>query len=376
MKKFYLLFMILLLVSCGKKNDVIVNNSQDVLIVDEYKEPIVEVKPSLIGRVIEIIDGDTFVEVISSNDGYFKNDDIVNIGDTGDALYLSGTNVKITYNSFIKETYPAQIEPISIDVLNSQIGYVKLEDLSEDYSEKDAVNDGCFVMKQDESYNISVLMNFIDDVESGASSFIRIAQFTTEGDMILTDVKYIKRDNKFYVRVDSIRDKFADINNKKIKELEYTKYRKEKNESETGIFLDNAEGTILVAAYNTDKFIENKVDRLLTVITNSPKISSSPADYIEAHQEAYNELIDIDTDALKVMFNRLANKDSGLKEMIELSACRKILGKEDIKMDADTPYEWYSEYKAYILKTYDRNSKEFMEKNMPKASKLLDFVQK
>jgi len=194
--------------------------------------------------------------------------------------------------------------------------------------------------------------------------------------MILTDVKYIRRDNKFYVRHDNTKDEFAAEKDRKIQDLEYTKYRMDNKNGETQIILENDDSTMLIAKYNIDEFLENKVDRLLTVIANSPNISSSPADYINAHQEAYNELIDMDTDALKVMFPRLANKNSGLKELIELSACRKILGKEDIKLDADTPYEWYSEYKAYILKIYDKNSKEFIEKHNPKAGTLLDLIQK
>jgi len=382
MKKICMLAIVvsLLLIACGEKTQNVVNNDDNFQqIINEYKEPVEETQPSFVGRVVEISDeGDTLVEVINENnkEGQFKDNEIVNIGSTGDALYMSGTNVKITYNGFVRESYPAQIEPLNIELLNSQIGYVKLENLPTDYTTDSAINDGCVVITHNDIYNISVLTSFIEDAEADISSFVRIAKFTIEGDMILTDVKYIKRDNKYYVRHDNTRDKFAAEENRKIEDVEYNKYRKEYTEDETHIFLDNAEGTILIAWYNTDKFIEEKVDRLLTIITNSPNTASNPGTYIEAHQDEYDELIEMDTDALKVMFPRLSKKNASLKEFIELAACRKILGGEDIKLAAETPYDWYIGYKSHILRIYDQNSKEFMDKHSPKASILLDLIQK
>ena len=92
--------------------------------------------------------------------------------------------------------------------------------------------------------------------------------------------------------------------------------------------------------------------------------------------ETYNELIKMDKEALKVMFPRLNTKESGIKEMIQWTACREILGDEDLKLNVNTPYEWYSEYSSYILKIYNDNSKEYVEANYPKASILIELVEK
>jgi len=401
--------------ACNKDDGMLNNNETSNVNQEIVKEKV----PSFIGRVVEVLDnGDTYIEVINDigEAVVFNDNEVVNIGDTGDAIYMSGTNVKVTFDMDIYNQ-TGNVVPVDIKLLNTPSGYTKLEELPFDYSLEDAINDGCHVISGEKNYNVNVLVKFIEDIENNATSFIRVVGFTDEGDLILDDIKYVKGDNKYYIISDYTRDKFTSEENRKVIEYSYDDFTKIVNTDKTYVFFDNIkpnrvskedkvlaykriteeienielydtpynakenesdsdnpEDYIQFKAYSTDFFNEDKIDKLVAVIANSPKESSAPGDYIIAHQAEYNELIAMDKEALKVMFPRLNTKESGLKEMIQWTACREILGDEDLKLNVNTPYEWYSEYISYIKKI-NNNSKDFIESNYPKASILIELVE-
>jgi len=410
--------MSLFLISCSNKTEIELNNNVEEQVqknfvedfVNEYKD-VEDGSLSFIAKIVDTLDnGDTLVMVSSEydNSGYFKNNQIVNIGSTGDGIYMPQTNVKITYSGDIQETEPVQIMPISIDLLNSPSGYVKLEDLPEDYTTEDAIDDGCVVTIGDETYNFDVLLRFIDELKNGESSFYRSVNFTKEGCLILSEFKYVKGEGKIYVIEDSTRDRFTNKENRAIREFEYNNFIKLVNDDKTYVFIDKFLGKdkrILELFYsnlisnldesNTALYIENskreedyalyisydnydaineKVDWLLAVIMSSPKTASDPGSYINAHREEYEELIAMDKDVLRVLFPRLNTKNAGLKEIIEWRVCKEILAAEDIKVAVDTPQEWYNEYKSYLSNIYKQNSEDFIKENYPKASVLLEII--
>lgn len=106
-----------------------------------------------------------------------------------------------------------------------------LNDLPKNYNMQDAISDGCFTIANNNViYNKKVLDNFIDrlNVNKGErqDTRLRIAQFTTEGDMIITDIEYkvseyiesgkTKKKGSYIVTKDNTRDKWSAENDRKI----------------------------------------------------------------------------------------------------------------------------------------------------------------
>jgi hypothetical protein len=53
------------------------------------------------------------------------------------------------------------------------------------------------------------------------------------------------------------------------------------------------------------------------------------------------------------------------------SACRDILGEEDINLLANTGQDWYDAFKKRTENLRDKNSDDYMKKNMPGSWLLL-----
>ena len=105
---------------------------------------------------------------------------------------------------YSKQTYTAKYE------------HAKLEELPKEYNIEQAIKDGVVVLTNtNKIYNKEKLDEFIKNTckdlrqEKMLDSFIRVGQFTIEGDLILTDYKYDSNENKFIIRNDSTRDKFG-----------------------------------------------------------------------------------------------------------------------------------------------------------------------
>ena len=77
-----------------------------------------EEKPYFYGKVIETTANYIIVEPNEDEEERNSADKIsVGLGEYNDALYMVGTNVKITYDGNIMESYPAQINIVKISVL-------------------------------------------------------------------------------------------------------------------------------------------------------------------------------------------------------------------------------------------------------------------
>lgn len=85
--------------------------------------------------------------------------------------------------------------------------YAKIEDLPEEYMVEQAIKDGCIVLTYKESKNKELLQEFIKNVNNNIPDYIRILEFTVEGDQIIKDIE-LKEDGVIYYTVDNTRDKY------------------------------------------------------------------------------------------------------------------------------------------------------------------------
>lgn len=102
-------------------------------------------------------------------------------------------------------------------------GYVNIKQIKEDYTIEEAINDKCFVVNHAKVYNENLYEDFMSKYNNKESAYIRLVQPTTEGDLVIYDVKYDKDSDKIILVTDSTRDKFAADNDRIISLHEYEK---------------------------------------------------------------------------------------------------------------------------------------------------------
>lgn len=102
-------------------------------------------------------------------------------------------------------------------------GYVNIKQIKEDYTIEEAINDKCFVVNHAKVYNENFYEEFMNKYNNKESAYIRLVQPTTEGDLVIYDIKYDKDNDKIILVTDSTRDKFAADNDRIISLHEYEK---------------------------------------------------------------------------------------------------------------------------------------------------------
>lgn len=102
-------------------------------------------------------------------------------------------------------------------------GYVNIKQIKEDYIIEEAINDKCFVVNHAKVYNENLYEEFMNKYNNKESAYIRLVQPTTEGDLVIYDIKYDKDNDKIILVTDSTRDKFAADNDRIISLHEYEK---------------------------------------------------------------------------------------------------------------------------------------------------------
>ena len=111
---------------------------------------------------------------------------LIVIGVTKYIITNNETNNNITNN---------KVSNIEEDTNSLNKQQKKLNNLPKDYNMQDAISDGCFIIANNNTiYNKKALDNFIESLnvkaEKRQDSKLRIVQFTTEGDIIITDIEY------------------------------------------------------------------------------------------------------------------------------------------------------------------------------------------
>lgn len=101
--------------------------------------------------------------------------------------------------------------------------------LSKEYTSFDAQKDNCFVIGA-MVHNDNLYSEFMENYKNKKTAFIRVAQNTVEGDLILLDILYYEKSDKLYIVTDSTRDEFSVEENRTIelKEFNYiSEYKKD-----------------------------------------------------------------------------------------------------------------------------------------------------
>lgn len=80
-----------------------------------------------------------------------------------------------------------------------------IRELSMEYSSADAQKDGCFVIGA-MVHNDHLYDEFMEDYKAKETSFIRVAQNTADGDLVICDVLYYQPSGRLYLVVDNTRD--------------------------------------------------------------------------------------------------------------------------------------------------------------------------
>ncbi|MDF2822431.1 MAG: peptidase BlaR1 [Clostridiales bacterium] len=145
---------------------------------------------------------------------------------------------------------------------------------------------------------------------------------------------------------------------------------------------DGSEDYIDLWKDNVEQFIHKHredavkiIEANLKIIMSSPKESSNPLDYMNAHKDEFDAIVYFDTTALFNFYTKFENgEQTGLEGQIMAAACREILASEWNEAKGVNGQEWYDAYKEYVLKLRDEQSEEFIQQNYPKAYKLLKML--
>ena len=105
-----------------------------------------------------------------------------------------------------------------------------IRNLSKEYTSFDAQKDNCFVISA-MVHNDNLYSEFMENYKNKKTAFIRVAQNTVEGDLILTDILYYEKSDKLYIVTDNTRDKFSAETDRiiELKEFNYTSEYKNNN---------------------------------------------------------------------------------------------------------------------------------------------------
>ncbi|MDK2867024.1 MAG: hypothetical protein PWP38_1339 [Clostridiales bacterium] len=165
------------------------------------------------------------------------------------------------------------------------------------------------------------------------------------------------------------------------------------------IFNKNVEASIPLASYTvpnaiacyqqaideaalTPEAIEAWIESLIAEIESSPAFSSAPGDYIEAHRDAFDELIYLGRDTLKYGFTAFENDGlKGLNGHLIAIACRDIIPALGEPLANDAMYEtgddWYAAYRTQTLAHFEAISDDVVFRNVyPAGAVLMSIVEK
>lgn len=154
-------------------------------------------------------------------------------------------------------------EPVSIhtidDFYHTTITQNKdIRNLTKSYHVLDAQKDDCFVIGET-IHNAYLYDEFMENCKNSKSSFIRVAQTTLEGDLILYDILYAQTSNQFYLVTDTTRDNFSTSENRTITLKQFENMAEYEYEGHLYWVLYNAQLT-------SDTFESDNVFKIATIL--------------------------------------------------------------------------------------------------------------
>ena len=132
-----------------------------------------------------------------------------------------------------------------------------IRNLSKEYNSFDAQKDNCFVIGA-MVHNENLYKEFMEKYKNKETAFIRVAQNTIEGDLIIYDILYYKNTDKLYLVADYTRDEFSAQEDRNIKLVEFEKTSKYNFENHLYWILYNQE-------VNDDNFNTDNVFIVATI---------------------------------------------------------------------------------------------------------------
>lgn len=125
------------------------------------------------------------------------------------------------------------------------------------------------------------------------------------------------------------------------------------------------------------KYARAVIDGLLETICSSPSGASSPQSYINEHDAEYRKLLYYGDYTLKYVFSEfLQGGQTGLEGHIMLAVLRELIAGEDVSFEAETPQEWFDDWKDRAVRMLEANSMEYMAEHAPKAFILLQMLER
>ncbi|MEG0283133.1 MAG: DUF4362 domain-containing protein, partial [Clostridia bacterium] len=134
---------------------------------------------------------------------------------------------------------------------------VNIKNLPEIYSIFDAQKENCFIVGA-MVHNENLYYDFMEDYKNKKTSFIRVAQKTTEGNVILLDILYYEKTNKLYLVTDNTRDSFASKEDRKLSIRPFDATSEYKYKTNLYWILYNGQ-------VNEDNFSSENVFRVVTI---------------------------------------------------------------------------------------------------------------
>lgn len=307
------------------------------------------------------------VEPLEKNDRNILSDKVsIGLGKNNDMLYTEGQELLITYTGDVEETYPTQIDVIDIKTETQYKS--KIEDLPQDYSFINAIKDNCVVSVHNKKmYNKDELDRFVENVKNNRSDFMRCINFTTEGDMLITDVNF-EGNNSFRVCFDWTRDEWSSKEDRTYKYCRYKEFAKEDTENGIIYYVDSPiEGELnkmYITGYESDTEIINNYEfnYLLKPITSgenqTKKITelSKKYDY-DIYYYGLNDVI-IDINGTEISLKEALTKDmitmEEIVEQAEKDSKAGIIG-SDMYKEGGTMIYFYDTYTIIKSHSVDGN---------------------
>ena len=136
-------------------------------------------------------------------------------------------NTELTKNRDIRNLSK---EYTSFDAQKDNCFVRDIRNLSKEYTSFDAQKDNCFVIGA-MVHNDNLYSEFMENYKNKKTAFIRVAQNTVEGDLILIDILYYEKSDKLYIVTDNTRDKFSAETDRiiELKEFNYISEYKNNN---------------------------------------------------------------------------------------------------------------------------------------------------
>lgn len=121
-----------------------------------------------------------------------------------------------------------------------------------------------------------------------------------------------------------------------------------------------------------------KPEKAFNTIMSSPKTSSNPMDYINAHKAEYEKLVEQSDSTLQYIYTEFLNgNQTDLKGQLMMIVAREILGDdEDIDFsltENSTPQNWFNAFHNNAVTLYKIEGENFVKDNLPKTYMLIEI---